>query len=162
MSDSGITGRSPYHRGFGAIPVAIHVPDVRVGPGDEHITVGGDHLQTVAIQVMHVQAVPKYVLVGELDTAIAHLLRDDPARGPVEECARVEPAWATRSELRREIREREPGIDDVFDDHYIASADVGLQVMENAHPTAVRREARERHEVDFDGDVGNGAHEVGQ
>ena len=80
----------------------------------------------------------------------------------VEQRAHVEPARTTRRELRREIRERQPGVDDVLDDHDIAPADVDLHVLGDAHAPRIGREARDRDEVDLDRHVGDRAREIGE
>ena len=58
--------------------------------------------------------------VGDLLAAVAHLERDDPARRAVEQRAHVDAARVPRSELREQVREREPGVDEVLDEHDVA------------------------------------------
>ena len=65
------------------------------------------------------------------------------------------------AELAHEVREREAGVDDVLDDHDVAAADVGVEVVEDLHPAGVGREPGDRDEVELDGDVGDRPGEVG-
>ena len=66
-------------------------------------------------------------------------------------------------ERRAQVREREPGVDDVLDDEHVPPRDVDLEVLEDPHDArrvGRRAVARDRHEVDLAGH-GQLAHQVG-
>ena len=68
-------------------------------------------------------------------------------------------------EVPAQVREREPGVDDVLDDQDVPVGEVEVEVLDDPHDTArARRRAvrRHRHEVELDGQVdraGEVAHE---
>ena len=110
-----------------------------------------------------VQAVAEHVHVADLDAAIAHVERARCA-GPVGRaaCTRRQRRGARSSSWRQQVRERQPGVDDVLDEHDVAAGDVDVEILEDPHPTRVGRVPRDRDEVDLDVDVGDRAREVGE
>src|SRR6478672_3108032 len=139
----------------------VELGDVDIGPIAHLVTITDRDEGQVAVEVVIVQPVSEDESVVELHASVANRLGNDAPRRAIEQCTHVESARSTRGELRRQIREGEACIDDVFDDHDVASADVDLDVLRDAYATRVGREPRDRDEVDFDGDVGNRAREIG-
>ena len=62
-----------------------------------------------------------------------------------------------------QIRERETGVDDVFDDHHVTIGEIEIEVLHDAHDAARTRGGavrRHGHEIELDGQV-DGPREVG-
>ena len=55
--------------------------------------------------------------------------------------------------VRDEVREREPGVDEILDEDDVAPFDLDREVLEDAHPPGVGRVARDRQEVDDNGNA---------
>src|SRR6187200_1716196 len=86
----------------------------------------------------------------------------DPPRRLVQERAELDARGATRPEHRQEIARREARVDDVLDEHDVATGQVELHVEQDLDTTegflgvAV---AADRHERDLEGQV-DGAHQI--
>ena len=55
--------------------------------------------------------------------------------------------------MLQQVRAREPGVDEVLHEHDVATAEVELDVLHDAHAAGVGRVARDREEVDEHVDV---------
>jgi hypothetical protein len=63
---------------------------------------------------------------------------------------------------RREVGERETGVDEVLHDDDVATFDVDVEVLEDPDAARVGCVSRDGEEVDDDVDVGDGAHQIGE
>ncbi len=60
------------------------------------------------------------------------------------------------AQVLAEVREREPGVDDVLDDQDVPVGEIEIEILHDAHDTARTRGGsvrRHRHEVELDGQV---------
>ena len=80
----------------------------------------------------------------------------------VEQGARRERRGLPPLELAEQVGEREPGVDDVLDEHDVAAGDVDVEVLDEPHPAAVRARTRRRRGSRPSGHVVSVPDEVGE
>ena len=83
---------------------------------------------------------------------------------PVEQGADAQARGRARAEQAEQIAGGQPGVDDVLDQHHIASRNFDVEVFDQPHDTALRARAsiaRDRDEVDLYRDVDR-PREIGQ
>src|SRR5205085_1376407 len=119
-----------------------------------------DQAVEVAVALGKVEAVADDVLVLHGETAEAHTRGHDAARLAVEQRAHLERTGPAALELAEQIGQREARIDNVLDEHDVATGDVNVEILEDAHPPAVGRVVGDGEEVD-DRQDREAAHEVG-
>jgi hypothetical protein len=87
----------------------------------------------VAVALVQVEAVADEELVGDGEADVAHgQVLDEAPIGAVEECGGGERSGGAERQRLAEVVEREAGVDDVLDDHDVASGDLGVEVLEQA------------------------------
>ena len=122
------------------------------------MTASGAHIDPkvveVAVTLSDIEAVPDHKLVGETKAYVAkigfHLLHAlfEKKR------THLKAGWVPGGKVLAEVVEREPTIDNVFDDDDIAPGEIDIEVLDDANDTAglrCRAVGRHRHEVEFDG-----------
>src|SRR6185503_1449219 len=139
------------------------VRDELVGIGPERVhVVHGEDVGDVAVALLEVEAVPDDEHVGAIEAAVAQLERDDAADALVEQRAHLDRRRLPRFEHGDEVREGEARVHDVLDHDDVASADVVIEVLHDAHATEGFRRAavaRDGHVVDRERER-DSAHEV--
>src|SRR5690625_1000405 len=107
----------------------------------------------VAVLLSVVEAIADHELVRDIEPDItyvdAHLLR----LGFPQQGTDLDRCGTPRTEVGDQPRQREPGVDDVFDDEYVAPADVVVEILEDAYDPGrhrARAVRRDRHPVHLD------------
>ena len=113
----------------------------------------------VPIELLKVKAVPDEELVWDREAHVADWkVFDQPPVWTVEQRYRCERRGIAERQRLAEVIERQPGVDDVFDDDHVAAGDLRVEVLEqpDASMTAgvcTRGVARQLDEVDLVRDV---------
>src|SRR6185503_8256604 len=110
-----------------------------------------------------VEPVADHEPVGDLESHVPALDVGLPPFGLGEQRAHLERGRLPRLQIADQVGQRQPGVDDVLDDHHVATLDVGVQVLEDpnhARGVGAAAVARHRHEVDLTGH-GDLPHQVG-
>src|SRR5262245_53636343 len=110
------------------------------------------HEREVSVALGEVQAVPDHELVRDLEADVTAVNVDLPAGRLRQEGADLERGRLARLEVPQQVGEREPRVDDVFDDEDVPSLDRDVEVLEDAHDARrvdARAVARDGHEVDL-------------
>src|SRR5690242_3883808 len=134
--------------------------DVRRGPVEDDAPVRLDDERNISIQVGTMEAVSQHEHVVDLRSHVANGERHDAPCGPVQQRAHIEGPGRALPDVRQEVREGQAGVDQVLDEHDVATLDVDVEVLEDPYATGVRGVSGDGEEVDRDVDVGDGAHKV--
>jgi hypothetical protein len=110
-------------------------------------------VRQVAVPLVQIEAVADEELVGDRETDVGDReVLDESSVGTVEEGHGGERLRAPKPQRLAEVVKREPRVDDVLDDHDVASFDLCVQVLQQADPGAVFVVRGELEEVELVGD----------
>jgi hypothetical protein len=128
--------------------MSVAAPE-RLGRFSEDVQV-----REVPVPLLDVEAVPDEELVGDREADVPdRQVLDEPAVGAVEQRHRRQGAGRAEPEVAHEVVQRQPGVDDVLDDHHVPVVDAGVEVLDEPDrgraARLVGRVAGELDEVDM-------------
>src|SRR2546423_1708585 len=118
----------------------------------------------VAVPLTEIKPVADHEAVRAIETHVPERQGRDPANGLVQQRAHLQGAGGPRPQRSEQVRQGEPGVDDVLHHQDVRPADVLVEVFHDPDHSRRLRAApvgRDGHEVDADGQL-DGAEQVRQ
>ena len=91
------------------------------------------YIGEISVPLGEIEAIPNHELVRDLEADIPHGNVDLTAPGLRQQRTDLELGGLARLQVAHQVRERQPGVDDVLDDEHVAAGDVDVEVLEDAH-----------------------------